>query len=194
MPRAARASALVSAALCARGLGLRREHVAPFGLVRRERNETLHRGEADQRREKTHDLDAFDERAVAFGLALRDDALEREDAFARELDDPALRPLVFGPRLHVPVTRVIERGIFGVQVEAGLPAFEQRFELACLFAGHGFVSHAPKSSAACVAHARRSVRNCARQHSCGRTRLHAEAAGGGGLTLFDGERHRGRFE
>ena len=91
------------------------------------------------RGEKTHDLDAFDEGAVAFGLALRDEALEREDSFARELDDPALRPFVFGPRLHVPVARVIERRVFGVQIEAGLPAFEQRFELAGLFAGQGFV-------------------------------------------------------
>ena len=73
----------------------------------------------------------------------------------------------------MPIAGVIERRIFGVQIEAGLPAFEQRFELTGLFAGHGFLSHALKSSAACVARARRSVRICARQHSCARTRLPA---------------------
>ncbi len=40
-----------------------------------------------------------------------------------------------GPGLHVPVTRVVERRVLRVQVEAGLPAFEQRFELARLLAG-----------------------------------------------------------
>jgi hypothetical protein len=29
-----------------------------------------------------------------------------------------------------------------VQVQTGLPAVQQRFELAWVFAGHGFVSHA----------------------------------------------------
>ena len=124
--------------------GLRRKHVAAFGFVRGERNEALHRGESDQRGEKTHDLDAFDEGTIAFGLALRDDALEREDALACELDDPALRPFVFGPGLHVPVARVVERRVLGVQVETGLPAFEQRFELAWLFAGQGFVEPCPE--------------------------------------------------
>ena len=151
-----------------RGFGLRAQHVAAFGFVRGERNESLHGGEAHQRREETHDLDAFDEGAITFGLALRDDALEREDALARELDDPALRPFVFGPRLHVPVARVIERRISGVQIEAGLPAFEQRFELAGLFAGKDVVGHAPKSSAAMrgARVARSAVGDiCARQHS-----------------------------
>ncbi len=65
----------------------------------------------------------------------------------------------------MPVTRVVERRILGVQVEAGLPAFEQRFELARLFArGDGFVGHAPKSSAALVRALQRKI--CARQHSC----------------------------
>jgi hypothetical protein len=52
--------------------------------------------------------------AIALGLALLDDAFEREDAFARELDDPALRTFVSGPGLHVPVAFFVERGIFGV--------------------------------------------------------------------------------
>ena len=116
--------------------------------MRGERNEAVYGGETDHGREKTHDLDAFDAGTVTFGLALRDEALERDDSFACELDDPALRSFVFGPGLHVPVAGVIERRIFGVQIEAGLPAFEQRFELTGLVAGHGIFSHALKSSAA----------------------------------------------
>jgi hypothetical protein len=107
-----------------------------------ERDETLHRGEPDEAREETHGLDAFEEVGITFVDPLRHDALEREDAFARQLDDPALRALVFRPRLHVPVTRVVERGVTGVQVEAGLPALEQRVEFARLFARQGVRGHA----------------------------------------------------
>ena len=79
--------------------------------------------------------------------ALRDDALEREDALACELDDPALRAFVLRPRLHVPVARIVERGISGMQVETGLPAIEQRFEFARLFAREGLGGHAGQSTA-----------------------------------------------
>ncbi len=123
------------------------EHFAALGFVRGERNVAFHRGEPHQRSEETHGLDAFYEGAIALAETLRHDALQRQDAFARQLDDPALRPLVFRPGLHVPVPRVVERGITGMQVEADLPAFEQRFDLARLLAGQGVVSHVRQGSA-----------------------------------------------
>jgi len=73
--------------------------------------------------------------AITLGLALFHQSPQRQDALARQLDDPALRTLVPGPGLHVPVACVVERGVARMQVEAGLPAIEQRDQLAWLFAG-----------------------------------------------------------
>ncbi len=128
-------------------LGQRVEHFATFRLVSRERNEPFHGGKSYEAGEKSHGLDAFEEGGITFVLTLRDDALQRQDALARQLDDPALRAFVLRPGLHVPVARVVERRITGMQVEADLPAFEQRFELARLFAGQGLSGHAGQGTA-----------------------------------------------
>jgi hypothetical protein len=90
-------------------------------------------------------------------MPLRHQPLERQDALARELDDPALRTFVLRPGLHVPVARIVERGIFRVQVETGLPAVEQGLQL------FG-ICHAPKSSAR-LRRVPVTQRNAARQHA-----------------------------
>jgi hypothetical protein len=74
-------------------------HVPTLKFGSGERYEAFHRPEPDRGGEKAHDLDAFDEGAISLRLTLRDDAPQREDALASELDGPALRPLVLGPRL-----------------------------------------------------------------------------------------------
>src|SRR6185369_12588661 len=90
-----------------------------------ERHEALDVLDADQVRQERHQLQRLREFAVAHRLARLAVRLELEELLARDLQNPARRPVMLRPGLHTRVSGIAQLDVFEMELDARKPFLDQ---------------------------------------------------------------------